>query len=102
MHEGVITWKGPLPPTLEECGQRLKEEGYQAVIEVQDPPGASYSQHSHGHDECICVVEGKMEFEVDQLQYRLSPGDFLYLPKDTIHSARVPQKKSVRYLIGHK
>ena len=102
MNEGVITWKGPLSPTRSECGQRLKEQGYDAVTEVKDPPGASYQVHSHGHDECICVVEGTMEFKIDQLRYKLEAGDCLYLPAFTLHSARVPTRRAVRYLVGHK
>ena len=102
MHEGVIMWKGPLTPTREECGQRLKEEGYNAVVEVHDPPGAQYQEHSHTHDECICVVEGSMEFKIAQQRYDLRPGDVLYLPKNTVHSAQVPHRNPVKYLIGHK
>jgi len=101
MNLGLITWKETRKPTQHECKLRLQEEGYD-VTEWNDPPGSNYQTHQHRHDECICIVEGSMEFEIESLRYKLQPGDCLYLPKFTSHSAVVPQNQSVRYLIGHK
>ncbi|MCA9804116.1 MAG: cupin domain-containing protein [Cyanobacteria bacterium HKST-UBA02] len=76
----------------------LRRQGLE-VFAWSDAPGATYSPHSHGHDETIVVIAGCIEFEIDGVRHLLEKGDELVLPAGTVHSAVNPGDKPVRYLI---
>lgn len=101
MELGVVLWKEDRTPNVQELQQRMEEEGF-AVFQWTDPAGSIYQPHSHGHDESIWLVDGSITFEISGNDYPLSPGDRLFLPKNTLHSARVPRGQTAEYLIGHK
>ena len=92
----VVEAKGK---TKQELVNELQEEGFNAY-EWSDASGAYYPPHSHEHDECICVVSGKMSFYINGKEYELSSGKKLYLPKATLHEAKNRWKDTVTYLIG--
>jgi len=85
--------------TKKELENELVNEGYD-YYEWSDPPGAYYSPHSHGYDECICVIDGSMSFYVNGAEHELGFGKKLYLPKGTMHESRNKSGKRVTYLIG--
>jgi len=37
------------------------------------------------HDELLVVLEGEAEFRVGDEQMRVSPGDLIYIPRNTLH-----------------
>ncbi|MGD9684523.1 MAG: cupin domain-containing protein [Candidatus Obscuribacterales bacterium] len=76
----------------------LRGQGLE-VFAWSDAPGATYSPHSHGHDETIVVTAGCIEFEIDGVRHLLEKGDELVLPAGTVHSAVNPGDEPVRYLI---
>ena len=77
----------------------LKEEGYQS-FEWSDSPGSHYPPHSHEYDECICMIDGKISFYIDNQEYKLASGEKLYLPAGTIHEARNKSNEKASYLVG--
>ena len=81
--------------------KELELEGY-STYDWTDNPGAYYSPHSHEHDECICVVNGKTTFIVNKKEYTLNEGEKLYLPAHTIHESKNKFDEKVTYLIGEK
>ena len=81
--------------------KELENEGY-STYTWSDSPGAYYSSHSHEHDECICVVNGKTIFIVNNKEYIISKGEKLYLPAHTIHESNNKFNETVTYLIGEK
>ena len=87
--------------TKGELESELKKEGYSCYV-WSDSPGAYYSPHSHAHDECICVISGEMLFFVDNKEYKLNPGQKLYLPSGTVHEASNKASERVTYLVGEK
>lgn len=96
-----VRWNKPSPPTEEEAEALLHKEGYDS-FRWHDVPGASYPRHLHAHDECLWVLRGTIVFHVRNQEFRLQPGDRLYLPSNTIHTAEVPTTGSVTYLVGQK
>ncbi|MEM9024780.1 MAG: cupin domain-containing protein [Bacteroidota bacterium] len=45
--------------------------------------------HKHAeHSEIVYVLEGEVEMTIGDKSYRVKPGDFIQIPKDTVHSAR--------------
>ena len=37
------------------------------------------------HDEIVIVVDGEAEFRVGKEVYRVGPGDFVFIPRNTLH-----------------
>lgn len=87
------------PPSEDEAEARLHREGYES-FRWYDVPGASYPKHRHSHDECIWVLKGEINFKIGETQFHLKPGDRLYLPARTPHTASVPNAAGVTYLVG--
>ena len=85
----------------QELENELKNEGF-SFYEWSDSPGAHYPPHFHKHDECICVVEGKISFYINKNEYELKAGQKLYLPALTMHEAKNKSDKKVTYLIGER
>lgn len=79
--------------------EELERKGYRC-FDWSDSPGTVYPPHTHPHDEVLHIQSGRMEMEVAGETRVLQAGDWLELPKDTVHSARVLGDKPVRYLIG--
>lgn len=95
-----IPWPGPEAPEESALRGRLEREGF-SVFPWRDAPGASYSPHSHDHDESLWVVDGEITFGAGGEELRLAAGDRLMLPRGTLHTARAgPHGAS--YLIGQR
>jgi len=76
----------------------LEKQGL-SVFSWYDPPGATYAEHYHGHDEVIVVSHGAIEFTIAGQSYLLEAGDELILPEGTRHSAVNRGSVTVEYFI---
>lgn len=89
-------------PSETEAEARLRTEGYES-FRWYDVPGAQYPKHRHAADECIWVLSGKITFEFETgSTVVLEPGDRLYVPARSEHTAHVPPSAGVTYLVGQK
>jgi quercetin dioxygenase-like cupin family protein len=95
-----IPWPGPEAPEESALRERLEREGFSA-FSWRDAPGATYSAHSHDHDESLWVVDGEITFGAEGEELRLAPGDRLMLPRGTVHTARAGPRGAT-YLIGER
>jgi quercetin dioxygenase-like cupin family protein len=95
-----IAWSGPGAPTEDALRRRLAADGFDA-FSWEDGPDATYSPHSHDHDESLWVVDGDITFGADGAEFRLGCGDRLMLPRGTVHTARAGAQ-GARYLIGER
>ena len=79
----------------------LEREGYE-VASFAYRAGTVFPPHQHAQDKCDGVVEGVLRVTVvDQgVAFDLGPGDRLYLPAGTRHSAEVVGAKTVVSLDG--
>src|SRR5262245_59553009 len=93
-----IPWTDPEPPAEATLHARLRRDGFDAVAWT-DPPGATYSPHSHDHDESLWVVAGEITFGTADGAFRLGAGDRLMLPAGTLHTAEAGPTGAT-YLIG--
>jgi quercetin dioxygenase-like cupin family protein len=58
-------------------------------VRVELDPGVAFGRHSHPGEEIVYVLEGALEYEVEgKPLVTLKPGDVLFIPAGTIHSAR--------------
>ena len=62
-------------------------EVVQARIDIE--PGVIFPKHSHPGEEIIYVLEGSLEYQVeDQPPVTLKAGNVLFIPAGTVHSAK--------------
>jgi len=88
MDLALVRWPGAAPPTDAALRGELVGIGCN-VFSWSDAPGATYTPHSHDHDETIVLVDGEITFTIAGRDYTLaSPGDRLLLPAGTVHGAR--------------
>jgi quercetin dioxygenase-like cupin family protein len=62
-------------------------EVIQTIVELE--PGTTAPRHTHPGEEIIYVLEGTWEYTVEgKPPVTLKPGEVLFIPAETIHSAR--------------
>ena len=47
--------------------------------------GGSKLHTQPDHDEIVIVIDGEAEFKVGDEVYRIGPGDFVFIPRNTLH-----------------
>lgn len=50
---------------------------------LEEPGDALHTQQSH--EEIVVVLEGDVDFRVGAETRRVGPGDFIFIPRDTVH-----------------
>jgi quercetin dioxygenase-like cupin family protein len=63
-------------------------EGDRMMVAVmRAPAGKSADFHSHANEQWIYVLEGHLEFFIEDQQQLIGPGGLIYIPADKIHKA---------------
>jgi len=47
--------------------------------------GGSKLHTQPNHDEIVIIIDGEAEFRVGEEVHRVSPGDFVFIPRNTLH-----------------
>lgn len=64
--------------------------GSYSVFETETPRGLVDEPHIHDHaDEALYVLEGTLDVFVDDAVHRLEAGFFVFVPRGSVHAARV-------------
>ncbi|MBT2479786.1 quercetin 2,3-dioxygenase [Streptomyces sp. ISL-94] len=59
------------------------------LLEASVPPGGGPPAHDHrNEDEAFYLLEGELEFYADGRTYDVKAGDFVFVPKGTVHRFR--------------
>jgi quercetin dioxygenase-like cupin family protein len=72
-----------------------------SLFEYAAEPGFS-GPEPHWHDEMIegCyILEGAVDFEIDGEERRAGPGEFVFVPRRTVHTFSVNSDAPARFLI---
>lgn len=96
----LVSWEeedGPL--TEKRLMGVLEREGYEVAVYAYRQ-GTVFLEHEHAQGKCDAVVEGFLRISVGETVYDLKPGDRLYLPAGTRHSAEVIGRRTVVSLDG--
>jgi quercetin dioxygenase-like cupin family protein len=72
----------------------LEQEGYEIAVYTYRE-GTVFPEHEHAQEKCDGVIEGTLRITASGEAYDLKPGDRLYLPAGTRHTAEVVGKKTV-------
>jgi mannose-6-phosphate isomerase-like protein (cupin superfamily) len=101
----IVPWDKKEPITQEEAEARLHIEGYVSYL-WHDVTGVTYPTHQHERDECIWILKGEIQFTLKEPDHSqvvtLHPGDRIYLSARLKHSAFVPHKNGVHFLVGQR
>ncbi|WP_432005057.1 quercetin 2,3-dioxygenase [Streptomyces parvus] len=63
--------------------------GTVTLLEASVPPGGGPPAHDHrNEDEAFYLLEGELEFYADGQTYDVRAGDFVFVPKGTVHRFR--------------
>ncbi|GGZ18716.1 quercetin 2,3-dioxygenase [Streptomyces nitrosporeus] len=63
-----------------------ESEGSLAVLEASVPPGGGPPLHDHRHeDEAFYLIEGELEIYAGDETYTVRAGDFVFVPRGTVH-----------------
>lgn len=101
-----VTVKAGEGNTLNVLGMPLRflcdaqdTDGAWSLMEEEIPIGLGPPPHRHDWDEAYYVIEGALDFEIDGKQVRIEPGDFAYLPRNTVHAFKGASQSPARVLI---
>src|SRR5688572_9510460 len=72
--------------------------GAWSLMETSLTKGSGAPPHYHDWDEAYYVLEGAVEFDVDEELLRAEVGDFAYIPAETVHSFRGASDAPARML----
>jgi quercetin dioxygenase-like cupin family protein len=81
--------------------QRLESEGY-SVARYDYPPGTYFPDHTHQFDKKDAVLRGRFLIRAQGSEFLLGPGDMLFVPAGTVHSAKVIGDETVVSLDASK
>jgi len=96
----LVSWEEEDGPLTEKRLMRvLEREGYEVAVYAYRQ-GTVFPEHEHAQEKCDAVVEGFLRISVGGTVYDLKPGDRLYLPAGTRHSAEVIGRRTVVSLDG--
>lgn len=74
--------------------KKLEARGYE-VSRYTYSPGTYFGNHTHSVDKIDAVVSGKFKMTTKEGSVILESGDFLEVPRGTVHSAEVVGNESV-------
>lgn len=64
--------------------------GSYSTMEIVSPHGSGPRPHTHdAAEESFYLLDGEVEFEVDDVKYLVRPGDFIHVPRKAVHHFRV-------------
>jgi mannose-6-phosphate isomerase-like protein (cupin superfamily) len=73
--------------------------GAWSLFEEEVPFGMGPMPHRHDWDEAYYILDGEVDFEIDGQLVTSRTGDFIYLPRNTVHSFKGASSSSARVLI---
>ena len=86
-------------PEQEEIIYALAERDYR-VFEVEQPAGAFVPYHTHHEEEAIIVIEGQMQFNVEEELVLVQQGEVITIREEAIHSAAQVGEEKTRLLLA--
>jgi quercetin dioxygenase-like cupin family protein len=73
-------------------------EGDRMIVALMTAPAGKTSElHSHPNEQWVYLLEGVIETTVDGQQHAAHPGDVVYIPANTLHSASIRPGKDAKF-----
>jgi quercetin dioxygenase-like cupin family protein len=77
---------GPL--SVESVGKKLGDMGYLCTCYTY-APGTLFPEHTHSVDKIDVVLQGRFLVHINGENHVLLSGDYIFIPKGTLHRAAV-------------
>jgi len=84
----------------ESVRESWNQRGFSCDLWI-DPPGQCWEGYVHATDELVMIVEGDVEFEIEGIRHRPTPGQELFIPAGAVHSVRNLGPTQARWLYGY-
>jgi quercetin dioxygenase-like cupin family protein len=91
--------RGDGPPTEKRMMRAMELEGYDVLVYTYRP-GTTFPDHEHPRPKCDAVVQGTLRVSSGGRTWDVGPGDRIYVPAGTRHSAEVVGAETVVSLDG--
>lgn len=85
----------------EQIKARMLREGFATINEYDDPPNEVFPDHDHPADQLLVVLKGEISVTMNGETTMLQPGEEMFFPAKTIHSAKVGPEGCL-YLDGER
>jgi mannose-6-phosphate isomerase-like protein (cupin superfamily) len=86
--------------TLKATGEQTG--GSIGFLEATSSPGTGPPRHIHRScDELFYVLEGEFLFLIGERQVNALPGTFVFIPRGTVHAAKVVGAEPGKVLVGY-
>ena len=70
------------------------------IIEVMTPPGGGPPPHIHYfEEESFYVLQGSVTIQAAGRTFQASPGDFMHIPRGTVHTFKNDGKVDAKFLV---
>ena len=86
----------PKETQREDVFKSIKQEGFNPIL-IEDKPNFIYEIHQHPEAKLIVCLEGSMRVKVKDKEFDFEPGDKLFIPGNTPHSAVAGNKGCIFY-----
>lgn len=86
-------------PEQEEIISALSERDFR-IFEVEQPADALVPYHTHEEEETLIVVDGRMQFNIEEELVLLEKGDMITIREGAIHAAASIGGKPAKILIA--
>ncbi|MDA1000215.1 MAG: cupin domain-containing protein [bacterium] len=86
-------------PDQEAIVSALAERDYR-IFEVEQPAGAIVPYHTHDEEETIVLLDGRVQFNVEEELVVLEKGEMITIRAGAIHAAAPVDGDSARILLG--
>ena len=88
-----------LPPGAEYLLIREDPATHGVQALARFPSGYAVGPHSHGYDETLVILSGKLELKADGASRVLSAGDYAVLPANLPHEMKAQGWRGVRLIV---
>ena len=86
-------------PDQEEIISALSERDFR-IFEVEQPADALIPYHTHEEEETLIIIDGRMQFNVEEDLVLLEKGEMITIREGAIHSAASIDGKPAKILIA--
>ncbi|MGM0904115.1 cupin domain-containing protein [Mesobacillus maritimus] len=94
----MFSFGNQVEPVLADKGVERKLLGFGGSLmmaEVTFEKGAAGKSHSHPHEQISYIVQGSFEFNLNGEIKRVSRGDSIYIPPNTLHGTIALEDNSI-------
>lgn len=92
-HSGSLTYRSLFSGNLFEGCQISLHESELAPHSIPHPP------HHHRHEEMVLIIDGTLEFTVNDRGIRAGAGSALFAGSNDVHGIRNPEDTPARYFV---